>query len=233
MAKVFKGKTYKGETRSTRGTNISGSKIKNAIVYSTNSTKRKNRQLSDKARVIRKRFEDEAKRYERRADKLGITAEARYLNQAAIAARRKAEEYKMANLRKRFGKGDSGNLKIDEYLDTVGQKESKTAMASFLKSNVEREEQLARRVLSTRAGSRFYAGTVSIWRGKVGEARNEAIKEFFGKESIWQVLQHFSDVLGIDFFDTAEQQRVVHSTSPEAQQIMKYVVKLQTGKVSL
>ena len=139
----------------------------------------------------------------------------------------------MATLRKQFGKGDSGSLKIAEFLETVGEKESRQSMASTLKSDIAREERLAKQILSTRAGSRFYAGTVSIWRGKVGEARNEAIKEFFGKESIWQVMQHFSNVLGIDFFDTAEQQRVVHSTSPEAQQIMKYVVKVMTGKVSL
>lgn len=196
--------------------------------------KKSTRAVSDKARVIRKRFEDEAKRFERRAAKLGEeSAEGRYLMQAAQASRSEAEKYKMGALRKQFGKGDMGSLRIMEFLETVGEKESRAAMSSSLKSDVAREERLAKQVLSTRAGSRFYAGTVSIWRGKVGEARNEAIKAFFGKQSIWQVMQHFSDVLGIDFFDMAEQQRVVHSTSPEAQQIMKYVVKVMTGKVGL
>ena len=196
--------------------------------------KKSTRAVSDKARTIRKRFEDEAKRFERRADKLGEdSVEGQYLRQAAQASRSAAEKYKMANLRKEFGRGDSGTFKILTFLETVGEKKSRQAMASSLKSDVAREERLAKQILSTRAGSRFYAGTVSIWRGKTGEARNEAIKEFFGKKSIWQVMQHFSNVLGIDFFDMAEQQRVVHSTSPEAQQIMKYVVKVMTGKVSL
>lgn len=231
MAKVFKGKTYKGKTTKRGGTKLSGSKATKAIIYATNSEKRRNRQISDFARTIRKRFEDEAKRYERRADKMdGFTAEAKYLYQAAFAARAKAEKYYLKNLRAEFGKGARADDKIMQFLKTTGEAESREGMFSTLKSNAKREELLAKRILSTRAGSRFYAGTVQIWRGKTGEARNQAIKDFFGMDSLWQVMQHLSSTLGIDFFDTKMQELVVHRTSVQAMEIQNFILQKMAVK---
>lgn len=188
--------------------------------------KKKERNLSDQARVIRKRFEDEAKRYRRAAEKLPDErkAEARYFEQAAVAAERNAEKYKMKNLREEFGRGQEANARIANFLGTVGESESRAGMASTLRDTNAREEQLARRVLSTRSGSRFYAGTVAIWRNKPVNERNQAILDFFGMDNLWQVIQHFEENLGIDFFDLAEQQAVVHRTSTEALRIQEFVV---------
>lgn len=182
----------------------------------------RNREPGDTARVIRKRFEDEAKRYERQAAKAG-KAEARYLNQAAEAARANAEKYKVANLREKFGKGDAGTFKIMEYLETVGRRESERGMYRNLRSQNAREQRLAERVLSGSAGSSFYAGTVQIWRGKTGDERNQAILEFFGKENLWQVLQHLEQQLGVNFFDIKELRAEMYSI--EALQIMEHVVQ--------
>lgn len=188
----------------------------------------KNRQPSDKARVIRKRFEDEAKRYERQAAKKGVPKfEKQYLRQAAETARANAEKYKVANLRKEFGKGDSGTLKIMEYLETVGERESQRSMAKNLRSQDAREQRLAERILSGSSGSAFYAGTVQIWRGKQGEARNQAIIDFFGKSNLWQVIKHFEQELGVDFFDIKEYNAELYRK--DALQIMERVVMQMAG----
>lgn len=188
--------------------------------------KLRNRALSDKARVIRKRFEDEAKRYERQAKKAGA-AEARYLRQAAEAARANAEKFKLKPLRGRFGKDVQGTARIMEYLETVGEKESAAGMARNLKSQDAREQRLAERILSGTAGSAFYAGTVQIWRGKTGEARNQAILDFFGLSNLWQVIQHFETELGIDFFDIKEHNAELYSR--DALAIMERVVQKMAG----
>lgn len=193
-----------------------------------NKKKRKSREVSDRARVIRKRFEDEAKRYERQAKKKGTTeAQRKYLNQAAEAARQSADKYRMNVLRKEFGKGEQGTARIIEFLKTVGERDSSRSMYRNLKSQDAREQRLAERVLSGASGSSFYAGTVQIWRGKTGEARNNAIMEFFNKSNLWQVIQHFEQELGINFFDVKEYNAELYRK--DALQIMERVVTEMAG----
>lgn len=189
---------------------------------------RREREPGDTARVIRKRFEDEAKRYEQQAAAKGTTdAERRYLRQAATAAREQAERYKVARLREKFGKGPQGTARILDYLESTGRRESERSMAKNLKSQSAREQRMAERILSGSGGSAFYAGTVQIWRGKTGQERNQAIIEFFGKENLWQVLQYFEDELKMDFFDIKEYNAELYRKQSLA--IMERTIKNMAG----
>lgn len=189
---------------------------------------RAQREPGDTARVIRKRFEDEAKRYERQAKAKGTTAaERRYLNQAAAAAREQAEQYKVANLRSKFGKGQQGTARIMDYLDTVGRRESEKSMYKNLRTQNAREQRMAERILSGSGGSAFYAGTVQIWRGKTGKERNEAILEFFGKKNLWEVLQYLEEDLNMDFFDIKEYNAELYRK--QSLDIMERVIRSMSG----
>lgn len=85
-------------------------------------------------------------------------------------------------------------------------------------SKPETRDQMAHDILSTgNVGSRFYGGLVQVWDGTEESRRhpNRAILEFFGAESIMDVLEEL-EAQGIDLYTPDENDDVYKSVPAEA-----------------
>lgn len=102
------------------------------------------------------------------------------------------------------------------------------SLNALVGSKPETRDQMAHDILSTgNVGSRFYGGLVQVW-GKTEESRqhpNRAILEFFGAESIMDVLEELENH-GIDLYTPDENADVYKSVQLKLQQYI-----LQTRQV--
>lgn len=194
---------------------------------------------SDDVYNARRRYRRQAERYLAKAEEASGLERARYQAQARNATIKAAQTYargqkpqgQVKALMERQGIGagtiaavsaatgyKSGGIGVgvrrlvNQSLSALVGKEEKT------------RDQMARDILSTgNVGSRFYGGLVQIW-DETEESRqhpNRAIKDFFGADSIMDVLEELEEQ-GIDLYTPDENDDVYKSAQLKLQQ---YILK--------
>lgn len=194
---------------------------------------------SDDVYNARRRYRRQAERYLAKAEKASGLERARYQAQARNATIKAAQTYargqkpqgqvkalmerqgigagtiaavSAAKGYKSGGIGDGVRRLVNQSLSALVGKEQKT------------RDQMARDILSTgNVGSRFYGGLVQIW-DETEESRqhpNRAILEFFGADSIMDVLEEL-EAQGIDLYTPDENDDVYKSAQLKLQQ---YILK--------
>lgn len=163
---------------------------------------------SDDVYNARRRYRRQAERYLAKAEKSSGVQKARYEAQARAAT---------ISAIKTYGKGQkvqgqvaklAGKLGIDKPVSAsaVSARERSTLIErsySALSGKAARtRDEMAREILSTgNIGSRFYGGLVQVWdySEESRQHPNRAILEFFGKESLMDVLEEL-EARGIDLY---------------------------------
>lgn len=194
---------------------------------------------SDDVYNARRRYRRQAERYLAKVEEASGLERARYQAQARNATIKAAQTYargqkpqgqvkalmerqgigagtiaavSAAKGYKSGGIGDGVRRLVNQSLSALVGKEQKT------------RDQMARDILSTgNVGSRFYGGLVQIW-DETEESRqhpNRAILEFFGADSIMDVLEELEDQ-GIDLYTPDENDDVYKSAQLKLQQ---YILK--------
>lgn len=153
---------------------------------------------------IRKRFTRAADRLRNEAKRTkGVIAN--FLNSQAERMRDAAREFTVKNLRNTYG-----NDNLDAAIKSLDKSTARTLASAGL---VERETALGEALISNPdIASRFYAGTIEIWRGKTGEARDAAILDFFGADNIYQVMQTLTESTGEDILALGESEEDRYAT---------------------
>lgn len=141
---------------------------------------------------VRHRYNRYAARLEKQAAQAsGATRQ--MLNSLAERMQLEARKFSLANLRNKYSNED-----LEKAVGGI-VKSSDVALSSAQRNT--REEMLGNVLLgSSDISSRFYAGTIEIWRGLEGEARDAAIIEFFGVDNIYQAMELLIDKTGKDLF---------------------------------
>lgn len=194
---------------------------------------------SDNVYNARRRYRRQAERYLAKAEKASGIEKSRYEAQARDATMKAAQLYtkgqkpqgQIKALMERQGI-DNGMLmamsaargyKSGGLGRSVGRLVDQSLNA-LVGSKPETRDQMARDILSTgNVGSRFYGGLVQIW-DETEESRkhpNRAILEFFGAESIMDVLEEL-EAQGIDLYTPDENDDVYKSVQLKLQQ---YILK--------
>ena len=197
------------------------------------------RRQSDDVYNARRRYRRQAERYLAKAEKASGVKRARYQAQARDATLKAAQTY---------AQGQEPQGQVKSLMERQGIDRGTIAAVSAAKGHksggiggrVERlvsqslnalvgnrektRDQMARDILSTgNVGSRFYGGLVQVWDGTEESRRhpNRAILEFFGKESIMDVLEEL-EAQGIDLYTPDENDDVYKSVQLKLQQ---YILK--------
>ena len=196
---------------------------------------------SDDVYNARRRYRRQAERYLSKAERASGPERARYQAQARNATIKAAQTY---------ARGQKPQGQIKALVERQGIGSGTIAAASFARgyksggigASVERlvsqslsalvgkeqktRDQMARDILSTgNIGSRFYGGLVQVW-DETEESRrhpNRAILEFFGAESIMDVIEEL-EARGIDLYTPDENDDVYKSAQLKLQQ---YVLKVR------
>lgn len=194
---------------------------------------------SDNVYNARRRYRRQAERYLAKADKASGLKRSRYQAQARDATIKAAQTY---------AQGQEPQGRVKALMERQGIDRGIIAAVSAAKGyksggvgrNVERlvsqslnalvgnrqktRDQMARDILSTgNVGSRFYGGLVQVW-DETEESRrhpNRAILEFFGAESIMDVLEEL-EAQSIDLYTPDENDDVYKSVQLKLQQ---YILK--------
>lgn len=194
---------------------------------------------SDNVYNARRRYRRQAERYLAKVEKASGIKKARYEAQARDATMKAAQLY---------AKGQKPQGQVKALMERQGIDSSTIAAVSAAKgyksggigrsverlvdqsldalagSKPETRDQMARDILSTgNVGSRFYGGLVQVWDGTEESRRhpNRAILEFFGAESIMDVLEEL-EAQGIDLYTPDENDDVYKSVQLKLQQ---YILK--------
>ena len=194
---------------------------------------------SDDVYNARRRYRRQAERYLAKAEKASGLKRARYQAQARAATIKAAQTY---------AQGQEPQGQVKSLMERQGIDRGTIAAVSAAKGyksggigrNVERlvdqslnalvgnrektRDEMAKEILSTgNVGSRFYGGLVQVW-DETEESRrhpNRAILEFFGAESIMDVLEKL-EAQGIDLYTPDENDDVYKSVQLKLQQ---YILK--------
>lgn len=194
---------------------------------------------SDDVYNARRRYRRQAERYLAKAEKASGLKRARYQAQARDATLKAAQTYaqgqepqgQVKSLMERQGidRGTIAAVSAAKGYKSGGIGGSVERLVSqslnALVGNGEKtRDQMARDILSTgNVGSRFYGGLVQVW-DETEESRrhpNRAILEFFGAESIMDVLEKL-EAQGIDLYTPDENDDVYKSVQLKLQQ---YILK--------
>lgn len=194
---------------------------------------------SDNVYNARRRYRRQAERYLAKAEKASGIRKARYEAQARDATMKAAQLYtkgqkpqgQIKALMERQGIGSSTILAVSaakgHKSGGIGRSVERLvdqSLNALVGSKPETRDQMARDILSTgNVGSRFYGGLVQVWDG-TEESRqhpNRAILEFFGAESIMDVLEEL-EAQGIDLYTPDKNDDVYKSVQLKLQQ---YILK--------
>lgn len=179
------------------------------------------RRQSDDVYNARRRYRRQAERYLAKAKKASGLEKARYQAQARNATIKAAQTY---------SKGQKPQGRVKALMDQQGIEtiapgaNSERLVNQSLSALAGREsksrDDMARSILSMgNVGSRFYGGLVQIW-DETEESRqhpNRAILDFFGAESIMDVLEEL-EAQGIDLYSPDENDSVYKSVQLKLQQ---------------
>lgn len=194
---------------------------------------------SDNIYNARRRYRRQAERYLAKAEKASGIEKARYEAQARNATMKAAQLYtkgqkpqgQIKALMERQGI-DSGTIAAVSAargyksggLGRSVERLVDQSLNALVGSKPETRDQMARDILSTgNVGSRFYGGLVQVWDGTEESRKhpNRAILEFFGAESIMDVLEEL-EAQGIDLYTPDENDDVYKSVQLKLQQ---YILK--------
>ena len=194
---------------------------------------------SDDVYNARRRYRRQAERYLAKAEKASGLKRARYEAQARAATIKAAQTYAQGQkpqgqvkaLMERQGIGSSTIAAVSAAKGYksggIGRSVERLvdqSLNALVGSKPETRDQMARDILSTgNVGSRFYGGLVQVWDGTEESRRppNRAILEFFGKESIMDVLEEL-EAQGIDLYTPDQNDDVYKSVQLKLQQ---YILK--------
>ena len=199
---------------------------------------------SDNVYNARRRYRRQAERYLAKAEKASGIRKARYEAQARDATMKAAQLYikgqkpqgQIKALMERQGidsrtiaaasaaRGYKNSGGIGRSVGRLVDHLVDQSLNALVGSKPETRDQMARDILSTgNVGSRFYGGLVQIWDGTEESRRhpNRAILEFFGAESIMDVLEEL-EAQGIDLYTPDENDDVYKSVQLKLQQ---YILK--------
>ena len=151
---------------------------------------RKRSKNADILSKVRKRYNRAANRFKRLADQVE-GAQKSFLESLFNRLNDQARKFTMRNLRNKYS--------ADEIDNVVKNIEDNSEFA-LLSGDVESRQKKLGKVLigDSDVASRFYAGTVEIWRGKKGDARDQAILDYFGVDTIYDAMNRLSDLTGED-----------------------------------
>ena len=194
---------------------------------------------SDNVYNARRRYRRQAERYLAKAEKASGIRKARYEAQARDATMKAAQLYtkgqkpqgqiKALMERQGIDRGTIAAVSAARGYKSGGIGRSvgrlvDQSLNALVGSKPETRDQMARDILSTgNIGSRFYGGLVQVWDGTEESRRhpNRAILEFFGAESIMDVLEEL-EAQGIDLYTPDENDDVYKSVQLKLQQ---YILK--------
>ena len=201
----------------------------------------RDKRQSDDVYNARRRYRRQAERYLAKAEKASGIKKARYEAQARDATMKASQLYakgqkpqgQVKSLMERQGidMGTIAALSAAKGYKSggIGRKVERLVNQSLnaLVGNGEKtRDQMARDILSTgNVGSRFYGGLVQVW-DETEESRrhpNRAILEFFGAESIMDVLEKL-EAQGIDLYTPDQNDDVYKSVQLKLQQ---YILKIR------
>lgn len=217
-----------------------GRAVEKAVKKAASPKKSRAKRQSDDVYNARRRYRRQAQRYLAKAEQSSGLERARYEAQARNATMQAMRTY---------GKGQPVQGQIKELAERLNITERTFAAQAFAKgakgggisaTNLSRlieqsysalrgkeaktRDDMARSILSTgNVGSRFYGGLVQVW-DETEESRqhpNRAILEFFGAESIMDVLEEL-EAQGIDLYTPDENDDVYMSAQLKLQQ---YILK--------
>lgn len=194
---------------------------------------------SDDVYNARRRYRRQAERYLARAESASGLEKARYQAQARNATIMAAQTYtrgqkpqgqvKALMERQGIGTGTIAAMSAARGYKSGGISNSvrrlvNQSLSALVGKEQKTRDQMARDILSTgNVGSRFYGGLVQIW-DETEESRqhpNRAILEFFGADSIMDVLEEL-EAQGIDLYTPDENDNVYKSAQLKLQQ---YILK--------
>lgn len=141
-------------------------------------------------RKIRDRYNREADRFARiKQSSSGYVSQyAAYVQQQALDAARQSN---MKSIKTSY------TGRTNQEISQIIESELKRSESSLV-SKIPASERLANIVLSSESGkSRFYAGTIDIWRN--APDRDKAIFEFFGTENLWEIMEDLTATTGVTF----------------------------------
>ena len=186
---------------------------------------------SDDVYNARRRYRRQAERYLAKAEKASGLKRARYQAQARDATIKAAQTYAQGQkpqgqvkaLMERQGIGSSTIAAVSA---AKVERLANQSLNALVGNREKTRDQMARDILSTgNVGSRFYGGLVQVW-DETEESRrhpNRAILEFFGAESIMDVLEEL-EAQGIDLYTPDENDDVYKSVQLKLQQ---YILKIR------
>lgn len=194
---------------------------------------------SDDVYNARRRYRRQAERYLAKAEKASGLERARYQAQARNATIKAAQTYargqkpqgqvKVLMERQGIGTGTIAAVSAARGYKSGGIDEGvrrlvNQSLSALVGKEQKTRDQMARDILSTgNVGSRFYGGLVQVW-DETEESRqhpNRAILEFFGADSIMDVLEEL-EAQGIDLYTPEENDDVYKSAQLKLQQ---YILK--------
>lgn len=179
----------------------------------TKSAKPRAKRASDELYNIRRRYRRAAERYERKAEKLGDTDEARQYIAAAAANRRIAESLRADVVRGSAARGSKQSAeRISATIRRYGQSSirqtstyQRTQSRAFGDdlTAVQRSE-MARSILSGSTADVFYASTRDLWQEAEGDRNNAIVAAFqragYDVSDVLDVLSVYQNETGINFF---------------------------------
>lgn len=194
---------------------------------------------SDDVYNARRRYRRQAERYLARAEKASGLERARYQAQARNATIKAMQTYargqkpqgqvKALMERQGIGTGTIAAVSVAKGYKSGGIGEGirrlvNQSLSALVGKEQKTRDQMARDILSTgNVGSRFYGGLVQVW-DETEESRqhpNRAILEFFGADSIMDVLEEL-EAQGIDLYTPDENDDFYKSAQLKLQQ---YILK--------
>lgn len=160
------------------------------------------RKRSDDVYNARRRYRRQAERYMREAEKSSGVQARRY---------RAAAKQVIESAQALYAKGSKPQGRVAEVAEELGSQqqvfserrrtEAMQRSREALVSRTDTVDAVARAILSTNIGSRIYGGLVEVWRGKPD--REQAIMEFFGVDSLSQVLERVEEIAP-ELYDVGE-----------------------------
>ena len=167
----------------------------------------------DKAYNARRRYARQAERYAKRAEQLQGTESTRLRTLATRALENAYRTYEdptkakgsklIQDLTKKLNPRTPVRKPSAELRKNVIEESESRALESSLEDEDERREIEAEEILSSSIGSRIYGALVDIWKDSPYSDRNDAIMDWFGVDSMADVIEEIENA-GIDIYAEPE-----------------------------
>lgn len=170
------------------------------------------KRAGDLAWNARRRYARQAERYMKQAQQATGIEKSRLENLATNALEKayqtyqdpsKAQTSMIKNLEPQLNPRIPTRRPSDERRQRAIETSEETALESSLSDDETRRELEAEAILSGDIGNRIYGATVDIWKNADYADRNQAIMDYFGADSMADVLEAI-EAEGIDLYEDPE-----------------------------